>query len=62
MDVFTRLLKQTLQDPNNNIECQVSKVGTHFKHVNILGVNAMRKLKLTFDVNWDIDIFKLIKK
>ncbi|KAF1749078.1 hypothetical protein GCK72_025545 [Caenorhabditis remanei] len=51
-----------IQDQRSRIECQVSRVGTHFEHVNVLGINSLSKLKLNMDINWDTDTFKLIKK
>ncbi|CAB3404185.1 unnamed protein product [Caenorhabditis bovis] len=51
-----------IQNQSTRIECQVSRVGTHFEHVNILGIDSLRKLKLNLDIDWDLDRFKLIRK
>ncbi|CAD6195815.1 unnamed protein product [Caenorhabditis auriculariae] len=51
-----------IQDQSTRIECQVSRIGTHFEHVNIMGIDSLRKLKLNLDIDWDKDSFKLIKK
>ncbi|KAE9554673.1 hypothetical protein FO519_002083 [Halicephalobus sp. NKZ332] len=53
-----------IQDQDSSIECQVSKVGTHFEHVNILGVDAMRSLRLSAigDINWNTGSFCLSRQ
>lgn len=43
-----------IQDQSSRIECQVSKIGSHFEHVNILGVDSMQTLGLSAirKINW----------
>jgi len=53
------LYKFAIQDQESRIECQVSK--GNFEFVNILGTDAMRKLKLSIVVDWENDEFKLVK-
>ncbi|KAE9546753.1 hypothetical protein FO519_010035, partial [Halicephalobus sp. NKZ332] len=48
-----------IQDQKSNIECRTSK--GNFEFVNLLGADAMRKLKLSIDVDWETDTFKLVK-
>ncbi|CAP33537.2 Protein CBG15215 [Caenorhabditis briggsae] len=48
-----------IQDEKSRIECEVSKA--HFQEVNILGANAMRRLKLSIVVDWEEETFKLTK-
>jgi hypothetical protein len=50
------------QDPDSKIECHISPPDKHFADANVLGMQALRKLKLSIGVDWDTDDFKLIKK
>ncbi|KAE9547342.1 hypothetical protein FO519_009447 [Halicephalobus sp. NKZ332] len=51
-----------IQDQNIRIQCQVSKVGTHFEFVNILGIDTMRSLEVSPIVNWRQSTFRLAKQ
>ncbi|EFO82378.1 hypothetical protein CRE_00592 [Caenorhabditis remanei] len=49
-----------IQDPSTNIECRLSK--GNFSEVNLLGMNAVRRLKLSIDIDWYSETFQLIQK
>uniref|UniRef100_A0A1I7UUF8 Aldedh domain-containing protein n=1 Tax=Caenorhabditis tropicalis TaxID=1561998 RepID=A0A1I7UUF8_9PELO len=49
-----------IQVPKSNIECYLSK--GHFTEVNILGMNAMRRLRLSVEINWDTETFELVRR
>ncbi|KAF1749081.1 hypothetical protein GCK72_025548 [Caenorhabditis remanei] len=51
-----------IQEQSTRVEVLISRVGSHYEHVNLLGMNALRKLKLNMDINWDQDTFELTKK
>ena len=54
------------QDPNSVIECHMSTPtdkGGHFEDANVLGMQALRKLKLSIeDMDWEKESFRLVKK
>lgn len=54
------------QDPNSVIECHMSTPtdkGGHFEDANVLGMQALRKLKLSVeDMDWEKESFRLVKK
>ncbi|CAI2306708.1 unnamed protein product [Caenorhabditis sp. 36 PRJEB53466] len=52
-----------IHGPNSRFMIPLSfqRYGNH-EHVNILGVDSLRKMKLNLDINWDQDTFKLIRK
>jgi hypothetical protein len=57
------------QDPNSVIECHMSPPkdkygnGGHFEDANVLGMQALRKLKLSIeDMDWEKESFRLVKK
>ncbi|CAO4371088.1 unnamed protein product [Caenorhabditis nigoni] len=48
-----------VQDKNTRIECQVSK--GNFENVNILGMDSLRQLELSLNINWQGSRFELIR-
>ncbi|KAI1720985.1 hsp70 protein domain-containing protein [Ditylenchus destructor] len=48
-----------IQDQNIEIICRISK--EHYKEVNILGTDALRKLDLSIHVDWKKEKFQLVK-
>ncbi|PAV87538.1 hypothetical protein WR25_09483 [Diploscapter pachys] len=63
-DPFPRRLRVAIGDPNSEIECNVSppEPEGHFEDANVLGMLALRYLKLSVVADWKKDRFKLIKQ
>ncbi|KAI6235390.1 hypothetical protein M3Y95_00046800 [Aphelenchoides besseyi] len=49
-----------IQDQGVDVACQIAR--SHYEQVNILGVDAMRDLRLSIDVDWENETFMLIQK
>jgi len=41
---------------------QTTPPDKHFAEANILGMEALRKLKVSIVIDWETDYFKLVKK
>ena len=59
---YLKIILYEIQDQSTRIECQVSKVGTNFEHVNILGIDSLRILNVSLTMNWRANSFSLINK
>ncbi|CAI4231413.1 unnamed protein product [Auanema sp. JU1783] len=48
-----------VQEPDLVVECMVSKVGSAFEHADILGMDALARLKASPIINWSSYTFRL---
>ncbi|KAH7702707.1 hypothetical protein AAVH_30134, partial [Aphelenchoides avenae] len=51
-----------IQDPKYVVYCQVSPLDKHFRHANVLGMQALLRMKLSIEINSDALTFRLVKQ